>query len=361
MPQVTATAQFKVAAPPGPSISNVVVAGLGVNTSIVIVGSNFGSTPRPASITFSDTFNNWSANGTGSTVTMKISSWSATKIVIAGFAGAYGQGNYVAQPGDSYAIKIVGPNGKSASWSGSLPNPIPAPVSNTNLVLGRTSLSGSIASQLTGVTVAANAPAYSPGVGTVADITQFKSGALKLSQQYGAPAFVWELQLPPYDGSKTLYLVTVGRYNPFQAIPNLYSGTQWGFFLRAGFVNGAPVSVRSSIITPQNITGVAPGQYKMKITKISNINQSYGHGVKLFIELFAGSSSVVGDVKGTYTNQVYYVRQNGITVPFYLPTGVAMSSEGLRFVWRDPIGGVHSWYPNLQSVYNMPDGEVFFG
>jgi hypothetical protein len=64
------------------------------------------------------------AGYTGSTITMKYTSWSNTKITLTGFAGTYGQDSLVVNHGDPVAIAVwsnIGNGLLATAWSGRVP------------------------------------------------------------------------------------------------------------------------------------------------------------------------------------------------------------------------------------------------
>lgn len=128
--------------PGTPQISSVVFSGIGKNLHVTIYGTGFGSAPAgvPCAsgcvtgfLRFGDyayhSFTGqcgvcFEAGYTGSTITMKYTSWSNTKITLTGFAGTYGQDSLVVNHGDPVAIAVWSNTGNgllATAWSGRVP------------------------------------------------------------------------------------------------------------------------------------------------------------------------------------------------------------------------------------------------
>lgn len=375
MPSTTASATFRVVSPTA-SIGNVSVSGSGANTSFVIKGSGFGPAPKAMPFTgnldqFSlyDNFNFWGAGHTGDAVTVKFQSWTDTQIVTSGFGGSYGQGNYIATSGDNVTIKVTGPAGNTVSWGINLPGAATF-TSNTALVLGRSTLTSSMATQLTGVSVPAGSATASSGDQYLSTLAQAQQQAQQASDNYNSPSFVWQYR--NYVG-QLLYFDTTGLYNPIQHVPSS-TPAGWGFKLLYGYVGGQQVPVRDTIITATNITGIPPSGYKMVFTKLSSGSQPDPafHNLTDFlvsfkIELFAGSQSISGQVTNGFNNGYYSIPAGGKTfsnmswgLSGFSASGT-LSGLGLDFTWQDPVGGKHAYTPNAYALYSAPNGVVFSG
>jgi hypothetical protein len=128
--------------PGTPQISGVFFSGIGKNLHIIIYGSGFGSAPvgvpcpsgcDTAFLRFGDyayhSFTGacsvcFEAGFTGSSVTIKYTSWSNTKIELSGFAGTYGQDGLVVNHSDPVAIDVWSNSGNgllATAWSGKVP------------------------------------------------------------------------------------------------------------------------------------------------------------------------------------------------------------------------------------------------
>jgi protein involved in polysaccharide export with SLBB domain len=87
------------------------------NQTITLTGSGFGSlTPYNGDSSYleiADLTGNWTAgyinNGSPNQVTLDVTSWTSTQIVIQGFTGAYGQNNWVLNPGDQVEVGVWNP------------------------------------------------------------------------------------------------------------------------------------------------------------------------------------------------------------------------------------------------------------
>ncbi len=98
----------------GPVISGVTAILPQQTQTITITGSGFGTQAAyngdSTFIEITDTTRNWNAglsNSTGSeTVTLNVTSWTDTKIVVAGFTGAYGPSTYSISNGDAMKVKV---------------------------------------------------------------------------------------------------------------------------------------------------------------------------------------------------------------------------------------------------------------
>jgi hypothetical protein len=79
--------------------------------TITISGAGFGSqAPYTGDSSYIDlvdsTGTSWYAGHTGNTVTLAVSSWSDTQIVLTGFSGNYGSYGYCIRPGDQLSVKV---------------------------------------------------------------------------------------------------------------------------------------------------------------------------------------------------------------------------------------------------------------
>jgi len=134
-----------------PRIDAVHFGGAGRNLRIVITGKDFGSAPRNlpytgdlccAAFSIRDLTRQWEAGGNGDPVTLRYASWNDGRIVIDGFAGAYGRGHRVAMPGDRVEIHITDVAMQhDTTWRGTLPSaasisPVPDRGKLTTVVMG---------------------------------------------------------------------------------------------------------------------------------------------------------------------------------------------------------------------------------
>jgi hypothetical protein len=125
-----------------PQISSVVMSGVGKNLKITIYGSGFGAAPKgvpctsgcdTAFLRFGDyAYHSFTgecgvcfyAGFTGSTITMRYSSWSKTKIELTGFAGTYSSDNMPVNHGDPVVIAVWANTNEgllATAWSGTVP------------------------------------------------------------------------------------------------------------------------------------------------------------------------------------------------------------------------------------------------
>jgi hypothetical protein len=79
--------------------------------TITISGVGFGTqtayTGDSSYIELTDTTGtSWSAGYTGNSVTLSVSSWSDSQIVLTGFSGAYGTGSWCIKPGDQLSVRV---------------------------------------------------------------------------------------------------------------------------------------------------------------------------------------------------------------------------------------------------------------
>ena len=78
--------------------------------TITIFGKNFGThsafNGNVSFFKFTDVTQNWNAGYSGDGVTVSVTEWTDTKIVITGFTGSYGSGTWVLKAGDSIQITI---------------------------------------------------------------------------------------------------------------------------------------------------------------------------------------------------------------------------------------------------------------
>ena len=193
-----------VAASGGPSIQSVVFSGAGVNPEITVTGAGFGSPPASmptsgdtANFSVTDTTRGWQAgcagwsgNGpcgtTPDAITLDYQSWTDSRIVIAGFGGAYGTDGYAA-PGDSLTIAVLGAGGgASAHWSGAL------------------GLGASAGTMVTGVSVAASSTQEGASANYTVRFTTSQTGALS-----GGGTIVLGF-LPPLSAALGPYGVSAG-------------------------------------------------------------------------------------------------------------------------------------------------------
>lgn len=128
--------------PGTPQIYSVVFSGIGKNLHVTIYGTGFGSAPAgvpcasgcdTAFLRFGDyAYHSFTgqcgacfyAGFTGSSITLKYTSWSDTKIVLSGFAGTYVEENLVVNHGDPVAIAVWSNTGNgllATAWSGRVP------------------------------------------------------------------------------------------------------------------------------------------------------------------------------------------------------------------------------------------------
>jgi len=128
--------------PGTPQIYSVVFSGIGKSLHVTIYGTGFGSAPAgvPCAsgcytgfLRFGDyAYHSFTgqcgacfyAGFTGSTITVKYTSWSNTKIVLSGFAGTYGEDSLVVNHGDPVAIDVWSNTGNgllATAWSGRVP------------------------------------------------------------------------------------------------------------------------------------------------------------------------------------------------------------------------------------------------
>jgi uncharacterized protein (TIGR03437 family) len=124
----------------GPRITSVQLSGTGQNLQIVVKGSGFGSAPMAMPFTgdlnyfwfldfqsqhrFEAGSQRWNVVGPDS-VSLNYASWSDSQIVIAGFAGTYGQGSAIYQAGDAIAVAIWNTSdtsftGPQTAWGGAV-------------------------------------------------------------------------------------------------------------------------------------------------------------------------------------------------------------------------------------------------
>jgi hypothetical protein len=115
--------------------------------TIMLTGSGFG-TQNPYNydshyLEIADLTGNWTAgwinNGNPNQVTLNVTSWTNTQIVIQGFTGAYGQNNWVLHPGDQVQVSVwnpqsgAGPASLTATVAGANGSAVPATI---NVVSG---------------------------------------------------------------------------------------------------------------------------------------------------------------------------------------------------------------------------------
>jgi len=115
-----------------PHITSVQFSGTGQSLHIVVQGSGFGLPPvsMPFSgdlqcycFNFYDLTRIWTAGHFGDGVQLNYASWSQMRIVIDGFAGAYG-GSWIDTPGDHVQIFMMNAKTRvSSTWDGHLPSP----------------------------------------------------------------------------------------------------------------------------------------------------------------------------------------------------------------------------------------------
>jgi hypothetical protein len=96
--------------PPLPIITSVSTINPTQTQTITISGQRFGQ-QNPYNgdsqyLSVKDLTRNWAAGYTGCGVTLNVTSWSDTQIVISGFAGQYGAGSYTLHSGDSIQIQV---------------------------------------------------------------------------------------------------------------------------------------------------------------------------------------------------------------------------------------------------------------
>ena len=107
----------------GPHISSVLFNTKDWGPEMTITGTGFGSAPSSSALALSvlDSTRNWKAVNIPSGVTLQISSWSNTKIVVSGFNGygggdpslySDGLGNWVFAPKDHLTVTVINPQSK---------------------------------------------------------------------------------------------------------------------------------------------------------------------------------------------------------------------------------------------------------
>lgn len=107
-----------VSAASGPQISSISTLSTAQNQNIVITGSGFGThagyTGDSSSILFVDETSGWSGgfagtfqgSGVDDLVTLVVNSWTDSQIVLGGFAGAWGSGNWTLHAGDQIKVYV---------------------------------------------------------------------------------------------------------------------------------------------------------------------------------------------------------------------------------------------------------------
>lgn len=114
---------FQPALAKAPAVTGISAVNTDQVQTITITGTNFGTmqpyTGDSPYIFFLDCLGEktkctskhqaWAAGGTGDGVTLSVSSWTPTSIVISGFAGAYGTGFYILHDSDNFEIGITNP------------------------------------------------------------------------------------------------------------------------------------------------------------------------------------------------------------------------------------------------------------
>jgi hypothetical protein len=95
---------------PVPSITSVSAILPQQTQTITITGTGFGSqsayTADSNYIELTDLNGNWNAGYTGDTVTLAVSSWTDTQIVLGGLSGKYAQHGWCLKPGDSLSVRV---------------------------------------------------------------------------------------------------------------------------------------------------------------------------------------------------------------------------------------------------------------
>jgi hypothetical protein len=81
--------------------------------TITITGSGFG-TNNPYDgdsdyIDFKDDTVGWQAGYQGNTITLGVTSWTPDQIVLSGFGGEYGSGNFSLNTGDTFTLGVLNP------------------------------------------------------------------------------------------------------------------------------------------------------------------------------------------------------------------------------------------------------------
>jgi len=160
--------------------------------TVVITGSGFGTqSPYNGDSSFlslldlqeGPTGTGWDAGFGGSEddlVTLNVTSWTDTQIVIEGFTGSYGSNNWVFQPGDQVVVGVSNANGTPAETNAALAAhftiTVPQPITSTTtgVVLNNPSTQ-------TATTVVA-------GASVTNTTTQASGDAI-----YGTPAAAWNI------------------------------------------------------------------------------------------------------------------------------------------------------------------------
>jgi hypothetical protein len=91
--------------------------------TITITGAGFGSqapyTGDSKYIELTDSTRSWNAGMTGDNVTLAVSSWTDSQIVLTGLSGTYGPNTHCIAPGDQLSVKVwnAGTGGGPATYS----------------------------------------------------------------------------------------------------------------------------------------------------------------------------------------------------------------------------------------------------
>jgi len=93
--------------------------------TITISGSGFGThTPYTGDSNYIELIDTsaggWDAGHAGAAVTLAVSSWTNTQIVLSGFSGSYGSHGWCISPGDQLSIRVW--NAQNREWPGGLPD-----------------------------------------------------------------------------------------------------------------------------------------------------------------------------------------------------------------------------------------------
>jgi len=118
LPGFNGTTLFSVTGPASPLASLPIITSVSQitasqNQTLTIQGSGFGSMKAYSGdssyIEVTDLTSEWNAGYTSDSVTLNITSWTDSQIIIQGLQGAYGQSGWVLKSGDQVEIQIVNP------------------------------------------------------------------------------------------------------------------------------------------------------------------------------------------------------------------------------------------------------------
>ncbi|MGD0735017.1 MAG: hypothetical protein ABR976_07705, partial [Terracidiphilus sp.] len=140
----------------GPTITSVSAILPQPTQTITITGSGFGThapyTGDVSSILFADpTGTPWYAGDTGNSVTLSVSSWTDSQIVITGFTGAYGTNAQCIKPGDQLYVKVW--NAQTGSGPAYYPITASSGTNTCDLVPTITSVSAILPQQTQTITI----------------------------------------------------------------------------------------------------------------------------------------------------------------------------------------------------------------